>query len=214
MRKLLITRPDHDDATYYLYYWSEEIIRAAEERGFKVFDLAKSKANKENFISYMKSHNPKFVILNGHGSSNKIFGYKDEVLVEEKKDEDILNGKIVYTIACEAAKSLGWSAVGKGCLCFIGYKERFTFFIDERSLSRPTKDRIAESFFISTNRIPVSIVKGNDCGEAVERAREEFKKQIIRWRQSSEAEAPFIINALLTDLVSLTLIGNESEKLE
>jgi len=214
MKKLLITRPNHDDATYYLYHWSQEIIKMAEERGIKVFDLSQEKANKKYFTSYMNSHNPKFVILNGHGTSNKILGYKDEVLIEENKNEDILKEKIVYTIACEAAKSLGEKSVAKGCSCFIGYKEKFVFFIDERSFTNPTKDRIAKSFFVSTNKIPILIIKGNNCGEAIERAREEFRKQILKWRQSSEMEAPFIINALLMDLISLTLIGNELERLE
>ena len=211
MKKLLITRPDHDEATYFIYHWSKEIISSAEKRGIKVYDLPKEKAKRISFLSYMKAQNPKFVILNGHGDSHRIFGYRDETIACEK-DSRLFKNKIVYTIACEAARSFGKKIVKDGCKCFIGYKEKFVFIVDKRELTKPLKNRFAASFFVATNKIPLSLIKGNSTGEAVERAKEEFKRQILKWRQSNELEAPFIINALLMNLMSLTLLGNEFER--
>ncbi|MCD6371161.1 MAG: hypothetical protein J7L39_00390 [Candidatus Aenigmarchaeota archaeon] len=211
MKKLLITRPDHDEATYFIYHWSNEIIKSAEKRGIKVYDLAKDRANRVSFLSYMEAQNPKFVVLNGHGDSHAIFGHKNEMVANER-DGEIFKGKIVYTIACEAAKSFGRKIVKSGCRCFIGYREKFVFVIDERELTKPLKNRFAAPFFIATNKIPLTLVKGNTASEALRRTREEFRRQIIKWRQSKELEAPFIINALLMDLMNLTLLGNELEK--
>ncbi len=56
-----------------------------------------------------------------------IFGHDDEVMIEKGKNEQLLNGKITYSIACEAAKSLGKAVVEKGAKSFIGYTEKFTF---------------------------------------------------------------------------------------
>ena len=128
MKKILITLPDHDIVTYYISSWSKEIIKEAERRNILTLRLEGVKANRKNLMSFLKKHNPGFVILNGHGDENSIYGYNEEVLIKIG-DEEILRNKIIYTIACDAAKSLGKSIVKKGGRCFIGYDDKFAFFI-------------------------------------------------------------------------------------
>jgi hypothetical protein len=97
-----------------------------------------------------------------------------------------------------------------GGKCFIGYKRKFIFYIDERMTTKPLADKKAESFFTSTNKIPLSIIKGNRTKDSVERAKNEFSREIAKWRRSKELETPFILQALLSDLVSLVHIGENS----
>lgn len=198
MKKVLITLPDHDIATYYISYWSKYIIEEAEKRNILVFRL----------ISFVTKHEPGFIILNGHGDGRSIYGYKDELLVKVG-DEGLFKNKIVYTIACDAVKCLGESIVREGGKCFIGYSDKFVFYIDERKSTKPLSDDKAASFFNSTNLIPISI-KGNKTIESVEKANRAFQKEIIKWRMSKELEAVFIISALLHDLSSLSHLGEDS----
>jgi Zn-dependent peptidase ImmA (M78 family) len=67
MKKLLVTLPDHDDATFYIFHWSKPILEEAERRGVKVLKLEGEKANRKTFFDFLNSHNPSFLILNGHG---------------------------------------------------------------------------------------------------------------------------------------------------
>ncbi|MGC9058930.1 MAG: hypothetical protein ACP5H3_00775 [Candidatus Aenigmatarchaeota archaeon] len=210
MKKLLITLPEYDDETYYISYWSKPIIEEAKRKGIKVLELNRERVNRETVLNFIAAHQPKFLVLNGHGDESSIYGFNNEKIIKEEEDEVFLKDKIIYTIACEAAKSLGKSSVEKGASCFIGYEKMFVFYSDERYFSRPLSDRIASSFFNPTNKIPISIIKGNSTKESIERARTEFKKEISKWRISKELEAPFIIFALIWDLSSLVHLGKDS----
>ncbi|RLI95943.1 MAG: hypothetical protein DRP00_06080 [Candidatus Aenigmatarchaeota archaeon] len=213
MRKLLITRPDHDDATFIISKWSQPIIDEAKKRGVKVLDLRGGKASREKFFQYLGNHNPKFLILNGHGEHNLIYGHKNEVLLKSE-DGRRLREKIIYSIACDAARTLGARVVQNGAECFIGYYNKFVFFYDANKISRPLEDEKLKSFFRPTNMIPIGIVKKNLVKDAVEKARKEFGKEILKWRCSSDLAAPFMIQALLWDKISLRLIGNPNSRFE
>jgi hypothetical protein len=209
MRKLLITLPDHDDSTFYIFHWSKYILQEAEKRGVKVLKLEREKANRKTFFDFLNSHRPSFLILNGHGDEKTIYGYNDEKMLEGG-DEEALKEKIIYTIACDAAKSLGKSIVEKGGKCFIGYNRKFVFCIDETKITRPLKDEKAASFFNATNKIPIGIIKGNSSLDSVEKAKEAFIREIVKWRLSKDLEAPFILRALIWDLHSLVHLGENS----
>ena len=125
-------------------------------------------------------------------------------------DEEVLKGKIIYTIACDAAKSLGKSIVEKGGKCFIGYNRKFVFCMDETKMTRPLEDEKAASFFNATNKIPIDMIKGNSSLDSVEKAKEKFRREIVKWRISKDLEAPFILRALIWDLHSLVHLGEKS----
>lgn len=57
---LLVTRPNHDNPTNYLYYWSKQVIDEANKKKINVLDLAAKKSNRKDFLSYINKHNPKF----------------------------------------------------------------------------------------------------------------------------------------------------------
>ena len=52
-KSLLITRPNHDNTTNYLYYWSVSVVDEAKKKGFDVYDLFGKKADKENKAQFV-----------------------------------------------------------------------------------------------------------------------------------------------------------------
>ena len=208
--KVLITRPEFDVPTFYLSKWSKYIIKECRSKGTELLDLSKSRSNREEVESMIESHQPNLLVFNGHGDENTIFGHKNKPIIDEK-NLGILKEKIVYTIACKAAKNLGKIAVKNGTKCFIGYSEKFTFIRNPEMVSRPLKDGYAKPFFMSTNKIPISLIKGNTAGESIDRAKNEFRKWMIRIRAEDQIpENDWILRALLWDISSLTLLGEKN----
>lgn len=88
---MLITRPNHDMTTNYLYYWSQKLIDFATRRSIWVVDLAKKRANAKEFASVVKKVRPPLIVINGHGNSSMVTGYDDEPLVIAGKNDGLLN---------------------------------------------------------------------------------------------------------------------------
>lgn len=94
-KSLLVTRPNYDQTTNYLYFWSALVIKEAKKRGIDVYDLSGKKATKNNFDSYLKSRKPRLLFLNGHGDEKTITGHDFEPILESGKKEPV-EGTIMY----------------------------------------------------------------------------------------------------------------------
>lgn len=173
---ILITRPNHDLITTYLFHWSIFVINEGNRKGLKVFDLARDKANYKTFKSYIDKHKPILVFFNGHGNKDVITGYDNEPLVEVNNSEKLLAGKIVYGRSCDAARYLGEKCIQAGTLAFIGYKKKFTLGYSPSKTSNPLKDEIARLFLEPSNLVSISLIKGNTAKDAYR------KSQNTMWR--------------------------------
>ena len=120
---MLITRPNHDIATNYLYYWSVILINLAKKRGMLVSDLAKERANPLEFTSVVTKTKPKLIVFNGHGDDSADTGQNNETLVQVDKNHYLLKGSVVYARSCKSAHKLGPKAVIVGYSAYIGYDE-------------------------------------------------------------------------------------------
>jgi len=151
-RNLLVTRPNYDDATSYLFYYARQVIDFARGKGTKVLDLVRPRLSKQNFSDIISRQDPVLVFFNAHGDEKRIYGDKkdedEEILIEEGENHTLLSKRIVYARACYAAASLGEVCTRKGG-CFIGYKTPFSFWIDERWSAKPSNDKTAVGFFLS-----------------------------------------------------------------
>ena len=179
-KKILFTRPEHDDTTHYLSNWSSVPLRLADKSGFKVIDLHRERANKDEAESIIKKQNPDFIVFNGHGSPDSVTGDKKEILIQVGKNEDVLKQKITYAIACSSAKELGPKSVEAGASAYIGYDDEFVFFYDPNKFSRPLSDQTAELFLEPSNRLVVSLIKGNTIKESITEAKKRFRENMIR----------------------------------
>lgn len=171
-KAILITRPDHDLITTYFLHWSDPVIKEATSKGFKVLDLRGKKANSNMFSSYIAKHEPIIVVFNGHGNADTITGYDNEPLLEANNNEKLLVKKIVYARSCDAAENLGQLCIKNGTLAFIGYTKKFTIGYTPSKTSIPLHDPIAKLFIEPSNLIPLSLLKGNNTGEAYRKSQE------------------------------------------
>ena len=205
--KCLITRPNHDKVTSYLFQWSKEILK--NDSNLRFLNLEGKNANKAKVESYLKKQDPKLVLFNGHGNNNTICGFNNEVLIESGKNEDLLKDKIVYALSCSSAKRLGLTAVEKGTDSFIGYKNLFVIYTDSDREATPLKDDIAASFLNPSNRLILSLLKGNTSQEASNKSKDEFKKEIKKYFVSSSMPgSDRIVAGLLWDMNNQVVLGN------
>ena len=214
MNKVLITLPNHDKVTAYLFAWSKEITKEKYQIEYKFLELEGKEANREKVESYLKKQNPKLVLFNGHGSDNFICGFKDNILIQSEVNDNLLKGKIVYALSCRSANILGKTAVKKGTDSFIGYEDDFVIVTDSEREATPLKDNIASSFLKPSNRLVISLLKGKTARESLDKSKEEFKKEIKKYLSSSYEEGTEqIISYLLWDMDNQVVLGNNEAKL-
>jgi len=181
---LLVTRPNFDLTTRYISVWAEKIVKFAKSKNKNVFDLRKDRANREEFESMIRKHNPGLVFLNGHGNEKQVAGQDNEVLLSLGDNENILKNKAVYALSCRSGKLLGPGSIKSGASSYIGYEEDFIFLYDEKQINRPKEDKTAEIFLEPSNQVMISLLKGHAAKEAHENSKQSFAKRIRKMLSS------------------------------
>lgn len=215
MRKtFLVTRPNHDLITNYLFHWSGQVIKEAVNKNFQVLDLKERKANKRDLENYVKKNKPTLIFFNGHGSSSAICGYDDGVLVEVDKNEGLLSNAVIYARSCSAAEYLGRRCVQEGTVAFVGYRKDYFLGYSQSKSTQPLADRVAGLFLEPSNLIPISLLKENTAGESFRKSQEAMRRN-IRFMNSSAAlpsqkdAAPY----LWRNVKSQTVLGDQEAHL-
>ena len=208
-KSLLITRPNHDYATNYLFYWIASVINLARRKNFRVIDLSKNKANQSNFTSRVDKTNPSFVFLNGHGNETMIAGQNEEVLVSVKRNLNMLKNRIVFARSCSSAKQLGNKSISLGTKAFIGYKEPFIFMSDPLMITKPLSDATAALFLKPSNLVASTLLKGHSASEANTRAKRAFKRNIRKLLTSeTQKENSSVLRFLFWDMKHQVCLGD------
>lgn len=177
MSRIIITRPEHDPATRYLSCWSGFIIQEAHKKNIEVTDLHKEKAAKKELEGRLHKVNPTFVILNGHGSDECVYGHDNEELINLNNNSDLLKGRITYAVSCNSAKKLGKVCADENT-AYIGYDESFVFNIEQKYLSQPLKDQRAAQFLQPSNQVSLSLIKGHTVEESSQSSKKLFRETI------------------------------------
>jgi hypothetical protein len=204
----VITIPTYDDTTEYLATWCDEVIEFAKAKRFKVFPLRDETAVRAEFEKRLKKHNPRFVMLNGHGNVDCVTGHNCEILLKSGENDDLMKNRIVYALSCWALSGLGKECAKSGTDAFIGYFLPFMFCFDPSRSATPAKDSIANSFRDASNAIPKALLKGNSVSEALFRSRTELNKQMERWNLDSSPDAEWVVSALMNNRDCLGVEGN------
>ncbi len=209
MRKgLIITLPRYDDTTEYLSQFSRQIEEEADDKGIKLKGLKDEKVTREGLEEVITKLDYKMIVFNGHGSSNAIEGYKEEI-VKVGINDDLLRERIVYARSCHVAKELG-----KECTkdtrygCFIGYDRPFQFYVDIRCTTNPLRDNTAKLFLEPSNLVPISIIKGNSTSNANENSKRQLLKNIKKILRNLDSESFKIAEALWNNYEGQVLLGN------
>lgn len=211
---VVITQPDFDKATRYISVWSEEVKEFSISRGNKTIILKGKRANRRDFESVLIKIQPHLIVLNGHGNDNQVMGQDNEVILETNSNAVITKGKIIYTLSCSAAKSLGFECVKEGAQAFIGYSEDYIFLHTHAKVSRPQEDKRAALFFNPSNLIPISLLKGSKVKDSYIGSKNLLRKTIINLLNSEVYnEDRICLRYLVWNYNNLTLIGDENAKL-
>lgn len=163
---ILISRPKHDLINTYFFYWSQKVVDEARKHNIKVLDLSDKKATRKNITSYINTHNPNFIFMNGHGDKNRIAGHDNEILIESNENDILLENKIVYVRSCEVGVGLGVLVADKKTGAFIGYTKKYNLITLRSCQYYPMKDHVAVLFLEPSNLIPISLLKGNMVKDA------------------------------------------------
>jgi len=213
-KKLLITRPNYDVATSYLYSFSKEIIKKI--KGVKeihMADLQLAKANRNNFTTVLSKQNPSLIFLNGHGDTTSVTGHKDESILDEK-NINLTKDRIVYALACDSLEKLGKIAVTKEkAKAYIGYRASFMFVKDPSRTSSPDKDKNAMPFRKACFTLINSLIDGENVSKVIEKTKSQYEEMIRSYGTSEDdpyGDVPLIRFALAWDLEFLGMEGDPS----
>ncbi|MCX6792299.1 MAG: hypothetical protein NT149_04655 [Candidatus Gottesmanbacteria bacterium] len=210
-KSLLVTRPNYDSATHYLYRWTEPVIAEAKRKHIPVYDLKEDKATKKTFLSYVQSKHPGFLFLNGHGDAFSVGGHDDEVILDKKIDTGALLDCIMYARSCDSGKVLGNTLVGRGVLAFIGYTRKFIVGTTRSKITKPLEDQLAKLFLEPSNLIATTILKGHSAGEADRRSKQAMLKKFGKMISSiGSFEERFAARWLWSDIRSQVVIGDHN----
>lgn len=205
---LLVTRPKHDDTTHYLFHWAQKVIDLAKEKGIKVLDLDKDRANKNELESMVAKMRPSFIFLNGHGSADCVKGADDKTLIKVGDNEQILKNKSVYALSCSSAKVLGLASIEAGADAYLGYDDVFIFSYESDKISKPLNDKTAELFLGPSNQLMISILKGHTARESYDKSQKYFLQNIQKL-VTSELSGSSLTPYLLWDKMHQVCSGND-----
>jgi len=210
-KKLLLTRSRHDHLNPYLYAYCEEIISDASVHGWQVNKMDDEDNTMETLHSRLSKISYNFVFFNGHGYPDCILGYQDKKILDVS-DACLLKGCISYARSCDALSGLGAEAHKKGCLAFIGYKDKFLLpFVNEYA-SSPLKDPAAKPVMEVSNLIAKLLLKGTNVKTAVEAAKAKSVSLILKMLGSIEPFDSASFTALVHNHDSLGFEGNSDAR--
>ncbi len=213
MSKMLITRPNHDKGMEYLFAWSNEIITQAEQKGWTVSKADGPNANRKGVRSKLEKIAPNFVVFNGHGNQNEIFGQNSESLID-KDSTALLKNTMAFARSCECLLGLGESAIQNGCHSFIGYSGQFIFPMLHQWEANPLQDSAARPVLEASNQIALKIIKGATAEEAMHASRMFSDKHVLKLALSEELYDRAALRALIQNDSFLGLKGNANARSE
>jgi hypothetical protein len=188
------------------------VIKLAEEKGIKVWNLEGERANRKEVESILKKRKPSLVFLNGHGNDGAVAGHNNEILVEVGDNENVLDSKIVYALSCKSGKKLGPQSIEKGANCYIGYDDDFVFIADPNKVSDPLSDGTAGLFLEASNQIMIALLKGHSTKDCHNRSRKIFAKNAAKVSTGGSKE--YLLAAyLLWNAEHQVCLGNQNASL-
>ena len=175
-------------------------------RDWDITLLLGDEANRESLLQVIHDKDPKLIILVGHGTEGEVTGQNYEPIYWVCSNGSVKN-RIIYALSCRCGAILGHDLVEeKGAESFIGFKDYFIFA--SAGGGDPLTDPVAQYFFRPTSKLLESLMTGKTAGEAVEEAREEYRRVLNELARSGESWAPQVMALIIHDRDSLVLIGN------
>ena len=175
--RILITNPETDAFTRYLLFWTNKMISEIKHNN-TIYHLKNKNANPIKFSGILSKKDVNVVLLNGHGSDDCVMGENGIIL--DQQNVSLLKGKIVHAMSCSSAKNLGDLAVNSGARAYVGYDEPFLASRLDDKISNPLKDKTAALFLAPAFIAQKALANGKTPDEAVQLARNEYNRSILK----------------------------------
>lgn len=211
--KAIITMPNYDDATAYLYCYAEELVKFAEEKNIFISQLKRPRLRRNVLEESIRKQNPQLLLFNAHGDEITIYGDKvgreTEYLVREDENHELLHGRLTYARACSAAASLGRKCTQKSG-CFIGYNQPFSFWKDTSRTTTPLKDKTAQLFLEPSNELAIGLLRGKSARQAADIFVNLSKRNILHLLGKQDEPGAMASAMLLwNNMMAQEVLGNE-----
>lgn len=211
--KAIITMPNYDDATAYLYCYAEELVKFAEEKNIFISQLKRPRLRRNVLEESIRKQNPQLLLFNAHGDEATIYGDKieteTEYLVRENENHQLLQGRLTYARACSAVASLGRKCTQKSG-CFIGYNQPFSFWTDTSRITTPLKDKTAQLFLEPSNELAIGLLRGKSASQAADIFINLSKKNILHLLDKQDEPGAMASAMLLwNNMMAQEIHGNE-----
>lgn len=211
--KAIITMPNYDDATAYLYCYAMELVKFAEGKNIIINQLKRPRLRRNILEENIKKQNPQLLLFNAHGDETTIYGDKigreTEYLVREEENHQLLQGRLTYARACSAAASLGRKCTQKSG-CFIGYNQPFSFWTNTSRTTTPLKDKTAQLFLEPSNELAISLLRGKSARQAADVFVNLSKKNILHLLGKQDEPGAMASAMLLwNNMMAQEVLGNE-----
>lgn len=211
VKQFLITRPQHDKETSYLYSFSKAIVAIAkEDKQIRLTELAGNRANRENVEASFLTSDKTLAFFNGHGDEMIVFGHNDKPVLDQS-NASLTKNKIVYALACSSLVGLGKLAIKEGARAYVGYEDEFMWVGDPSRSASPDKDKNSVPFRRACHFLIHSLMGGLAVKEVIKRTRKEYKKLIRSYGTSGDdpfGDAQAIGFALSWNMTCLDAVGD------
>ncbi|MEM3389612.1 MAG: hypothetical protein QW491_09405 [Thermoproteota archaeon] len=127
MTEILLIAPRFDDATQYSYLWMQRLLEKVEKK-VEAVKLFETHATREHVL--FETGGKDAVVFYDHGSEDCLYAQGGQECVFTSSDAHLFRGRLLYTMACLAARKLGATVYANGGR-FIGYYEPFSFVVNE-----------------------------------------------------------------------------------
>lgn len=195
---LVAITPSYCLVTRYGASYMTQILDSANGVGLPYVDLHGAEATRTNFENAITTNDPILVNIMGHGSANLIVCQNNETLLQGGINTNILSGRVVYDLSCQAGRELGRTAFNEGAISFLGYTEDFwvCYSIGNHSdggMLNPLDDEVAKAFFEPHNAAPISYIRGSTIPDSYFASQNNFDYWISVWEEIDSQVAALIV---------------------
>jgi hypothetical protein len=151
--KIIAIKPAYDIESRTLQAFFEDVISAINEKeDIELIDLNGCYSKVSNILEnlcHLKSGSNKVICFYGHGNKESLLGW-ERVPLFHNGNIGIAEGWHFYTVSCHSILSIGRQSITKGCLSFIGYKNKFIIGNVKNRIIKGLKESVNKGIVIST----------------------------------------------------------------
>lgn len=196
----------------YLFWVGTSVVYYAKTVGLELTDLCGEDVVRSKVEACLKDKNPIFFFHASHGDYDMITGQNNCNLIccsdhahKLKKNHDVLQNRITYTLSCKSAKKLGPQIIKRGGISYLGYNSNLRICLFEGS----ELDGAFKDIWVGGAKL---LLGGKTVKEAYDWVMRRYEYWISYWEMSEHWARPFMLSTLRQDHSAFKLLGKEDAR--